>query len=86
MIVCTCACATPGSCDPYDGAPQAISHLLARGHRSTGYLGGVGNRSQSVRRRFDCERDTLAAHGLAATDAWFPVAARRAPNFALDNA
>ncbi len=61
--------------DDYDGACQAVSHLLALGHRAIGYLGVVGNRSQSNRRRLAGYRDTLTAHGLAAGDKWIPVAA-----------
>ncbi|HHY58291.1 MAG TPA: LacI family transcriptional regulator [Chloroflexi bacterium] len=59
--------------DDYDGARQAVSHLLALGHRKIGYL-GVGNRAQSNRRRFAGYCDTLSAAGIAVDAQWVRIA------------
>ncbi len=59
--------------DDYDGARQAVAHLLALGHRKIGYL-GVGNRAQSNRRRFTGYCDTLSAAGIAVDAQWVRIA------------
>lgn len=58
--------------DDYDGARQAVEHLLALGHRKIGYL-GVGNRRQSNRRRFAGYCDTLSAAGIAVDAQWVRI-------------
>ena len=50
------------SVDDYDGARQAVRHLLDLGHRRIGYLGAF-NRPLSNRRRLDGYRDALAQAG-----------------------
>jgi DNA-binding LacI/PurR family transcriptional regulator len=59
--------------DDYDGARQAVAHLLALGHRKIGYL-GVGNRTPSNRRRFAGYCDTLSAASIVVDAQWVRIA------------
>ena len=59
--------------DDYDGARQAVEHLLALGHRNIGYL-GAGNRPRSNRRRMAGYRDALTAAGIAENEVWIKTA------------
>jgi DNA-binding LacI/PurR family transcriptional regulator len=61
------------SVDDYNGARQAVDHLLQIGHRKIGYL-GAGNRPRSNRIRLQAYRETLAQAGIAVPDHWVQIA------------
>ena len=55
--------------DNYDGAHQAVDHLLALGHSAIAYLGAT-NRPQSNRQRLQGYRDALQAAGIVIKEGW----------------
>lgn len=55
--------------DDYDGARQAVAHLLDLGHRAIGYI-GADSRARSNRRRMAGYRDALAQAGITPDEAW----------------
>ncbi|MFH1573019.1 MAG: LacI family DNA-binding transcriptional regulator [Acidobacteriota bacterium] len=57
----------------YDGARQAVAHLIELGHRAIGYL-GASSRPRSNRRRFAGYRDALEAEGIRADETWVEIA------------
>lgn len=69
--------------DDYNGARQAVGHLLSLGHRTIGYL-GVSDRLQSNQRRLAGYRDILTTAGIALRDEWCRIAPPH-PNFHADD-
>ncbi|HEY3343689.1 MAG TPA: LacI family DNA-binding transcriptional regulator [Anaerolineaceae bacterium] len=61
------------SVDDYNGARQAVDHLLQMGHCKIGYL-GAGNRPRSNRVRLQAYRETMAQAGIAVPDPWIQIA------------
>lgn len=59
--------------DDYDGARQAVNHLIGLGHKAIGYL-GAGNRPLSNRRRLAGYNDALQGARIQPNPAWVKVA------------
>ena len=59
--------------DDWDGATQAVRHLLDLGHCRIGYL-GAGNRPRSNRLRLEAYRAALKEAGIRARDEWVQIA------------
>ncbi len=69
--------------DNYEGAQQAVRHLLALGHTAIAYLGAT-NRPASNRQRRTGYRDALAAADIRVQDGWIQEAPANRRSYADD--